>query len=191
MPGAVPAAPVQPVTQEGPRLPRLWGGHARHSGRDRHLPVRAGELPHHARAGEAGVVPRDVPDLRVRQELVRQRPRARQPRDRSRTNQNQTVDHASIGLIVTRRDFHRSSAAVVMPPALGAAFGRGEQSHRFKIGLNQWSPFNGYVGDTSAPDWWEMFAKLLVSDPSQVLRGTLDPMNFPRLTRESYGLDAI
>jgi sugar phosphate isomerase/epimerase len=80
---------------------------------------------------------------------------------------------------------------MLMTPAAGAAPGRGGQPRRFKIGLNQWSLFSGYVGDTNAPDWWEQFANLLVSDPAKVLRGPLDPMDFPRLTREGYGLDAI
>jgi sugar phosphate isomerase/epimerase len=61
----------------------------------------------------------------------------------------------------------------------------------FKIALNQWSLFSGYVGDTSGDNWWGEFAQLLRTDPGKVLKGSLDPMGFPRLARETYGLGAI
>lgn len=92
---------------------------------------------------------------------------------------------------MTRRDFLRASAAAALAPLPGAATFRREQPHRFKIALNQWSLWNRYVGDTSAPDWWGDFARLLRSDPAKVLRGHLDPMDFPRVARETYGLEAI
>ncbi len=60
-----------------------------------------------------------------------------------------------------------------------------------KISLNQWSLWTEYVGDTSADDWWDTFLRNLRSNPAAILRGSLDPMDFPRLTREVYGLDAI
>lgn len=92
---------------------------------------------------------------------------------------------------MTRREFLRSSAAAALAPLAPVTLREGHQPPRFKIGLNQWSLFTGYVGDTSAADWWEIFAKLLATDPAKVLKGPLDPMDFPRLTRETYGLDAI
>jgi sugar phosphate isomerase/epimerase len=99
-----------------------------------------------------------------------------------------------------RRDFLRSVAALpaaavsslacwrlpAKPPDLHAA-----QARPFKIALNQWSLWNSYVGDTSAADWWDVFMRTLRSDPAAILKGPLDPMDFPRLTRETYGLDAI
>lgn len=92
---------------------------------------------------------------------------------------------------MTRRDFLRSSAAAAFAPLAPAPRHRHEQPQRFKLALNQWSLWNSYVGDTSAPDWWGEFARLLRSDPASVLKGPLDPMDFPKVTRETYGLEAI
>lgn len=92
---------------------------------------------------------------------------------------------------MNRRDFLRSSTAAALAPLGAGPRHHRRQPHRFKVALNQWSLFPGYVGDTSAPDWWDVFARLLVSDPARVLQGPLDPMDFPRVARETYGLSAI
>lgn len=92
---------------------------------------------------------------------------------------------------MNRRDFLRSSTVAALAPLSAQAGHHRQQPHQFKIGLNQWSLFSSYVGDTSAPDWWDGFARLLISDPARVLQGPLDPMDFPQLTREAYGLSAI
>lgn len=61
----------------------------------------------------------------------------------------------------------------------------------FKLALNQWSLFSSYVGDMNTENWWDSFYKLLHSNPAKILQGSLDPLDFPKLTRELYDLDAI
>lgn len=57
--------------------------------------------------------------------------------------------------------------------------------------MNQWSLWEDYVGDSSADDWWEVFERQLRTSPAGILRGPRDPMDFPRLARDAYGLEAI
>lgn len=64
-------------------------------------------------------------------------------------------------------------------------------SRFFKISLNQWSLFNNYVGDMGRDGWWSDFILDLKSDPSHVLQGELDPIEFPVLARKEFDLDAI
>lgn len=66
-----------------------------------------------------------------------------------------------------------------------------DDNELFKVALNQWSLWNSYVGDTSADDWWSNFVATLRSDPVRILQGESDPMDFPRIARDVYGLDAI
>lgn len=92
---------------------------------------------------------------------------------------------------MNRRDFLRSSTAAALAPLNAPTPFAFRHATTFKLALNQWSLFGGYVGDTSAPDWWSTFDRLLRSNPASVLMGPLDPMDFAQLTREKYGLDAI
>ncbi len=59
------------------------------------------------------------------------------------------------------------------------------------MSLNQWSLWSSYVGDTTAENWWSTFLDLLKKDPGRILQGELDPLDFPKLTREKYDLEAI
>lgn len=101
-------------------------------------------------------------------------------------------------MIVTRRDFLRLTAAGAvsmgsMPVSscwrLREPVPRRQSSVR--MALNQWSLWSQYVGDTTSPDWWDAFARALRTDPASIVKGPLDPLDFPVLTRTRYGLDAI
>ena len=63
----------------------------------------------------------------------------------------------------------------------------------FKISLAQWSLhkayFGGSPGDTVG---WDVFGQALHSDNYRsLLAGDLDPLEFPVLTRQDYGIDAV
>lgn len=57
----------------------------------------------------------------------------------------------------------------------------------FQISLAQWSLHNAYFGGIED---WEWHNKMLQESPDSVLRGDLDPMDFPK-TAASYGIHTI
>lgn len=60
----------------------------------------------------------------------------------------------------------------------------------FKISLAQWSLHRSFFGDINQLGW-AAFGKRLKSDPDSLLQGELNPMDFPRIARNTYGIDAI
>lgn len=60
----------------------------------------------------------------------------------------------------------------------------------FEISLAQWSLHRSFFGD-ALKNGFGPFIKALHSDPSSLLRGTLDPMNFPIIAKNQFGVDAI
>ena len=57
----------------------------------------------------------------------------------------------------------------------------------FEISLAQWSLHKTYFG--GAPDW-AVFARLLEEDPDAMLKGELDPFDFPKVSA-GYGINCI
>jgi len=62
-----------------------------------------------------------------------------------------------------------------------------EATPDFDISLAQWSLHKTYFG--GAPDWAE-FGRLLVEDPDAMLKGELDPFDFPKVAA-GYGINCI
>ncbi len=60
----------------------------------------------------------------------------------------------------------------------------------FKISLAQWSLHNGFFGD-ALDKGWPVFNEALVKDPQSILRGDLDPLNFPAIAKNEFGIDAV
>lgn len=58
----------------------------------------------------------------------------------------------------------------------------------FKISLAQWSLHNTYFGEP-IKDWGE-FARMVKESPDSILKGDIDPMNFPELAAD-YGIYSI
>lgn len=62
-----------------------------------------------------------------------------------------------------------------------------EATPDFEISLAQWSLHKTYFG--GAPDWAE-FGRLLKEDPDAMLKGELDPFDFPKVSA-GYGINCI
>ena len=60
----------------------------------------------------------------------------------------------------------------------------------FKISLAQWSLHKSFFGD-SLQGGFGAFAKALQTDPESLLRGKLNPMDFPQIARKQFEVDAI
>lgn len=60
----------------------------------------------------------------------------------------------------------------------------------FKISLAQWSLHNGFFGD-ALDKGWPVFNEMLVKDPKSILRGDIDPLNFPAIAKNEFGIDAV
>jgi len=63
-----------------------------------------------------------------------------------------------------------------------------EKDADFKISLAQWSLHNTYFGEP-IKDWGE-FARMIKESPDSILKGDIDPMNFPELAAD-YGIYTI
>lgn len=63
-----------------------------------------------------------------------------------------------------------------------------EASPDFQISLAQWSLHNTYFGEPIKS--WEWFGKMLMESPDSLLRGDIDPMDFPELAAD-YGIYSI
>lgn len=63
-----------------------------------------------------------------------------------------------------------------------------EKDADFKISLAQWSLHNTYFGEP-IKDWGE-FARMIKESPDSILKGDIDPMNFPELAAD-YGIYSI
>ena len=62
-----------------------------------------------------------------------------------------------------------------------------EATPDFEISLAQWSLHKSYFG--GAPDWAE-FGRLLEEDPDAMLKGEMDPFDFPKVAA-GYGINCI
>ncbi|MCO6478792.1 MAG: TIM barrel protein [Phaeodactylibacter sp.] len=60
----------------------------------------------------------------------------------------------------------------------------------FKISLAQWSLHKSFFGP-GRDGGWEAFSKALQTDPDSVLQGPLDPIDFPSIARNKFGIDAV
>ena len=62
-----------------------------------------------------------------------------------------------------------------------------EATPDYQISIAQWSLHKTYFG--GSPDWAE-FGRLLVEDPDAMLKGELDPFDFPKVAA-GYGIYSI
>ena len=60
----------------------------------------------------------------------------------------------------------------------------------FDISLAQWSLHRSYFGN-SLDEGSEKFGRALQNDPESVLQGSLDPLYFPRVARQKFGINAV
>jgi L-ribulose-5-phosphate 3-epimerase len=61
------------------------------------------------------------------------------------------------------------------------------QAPPFEISLAQWSLHRTYFGRAWGPDFRDRF----LADPDSVLAGEADPLDFPRLARQAFHIDAV
>ncbi len=60
----------------------------------------------------------------------------------------------------------------------------------FDISLAQWSLHKSFFGD-SLSGGFGPFVQALQTDPDSLLRGTLNPIDFPEIAKTEYGVDAV
>ena len=84
-----------------------------------------------------------------------------------------------------RRKFLQTAAlaasAAPLAPLLATA------APKFRISLAQWSLHRTYFGDSFGPGFFDAFR----ADPGSVLQGDRDPLDFPLLAREEFGISAV
>ncbi|MFB3133003.1 MAG: TIM barrel protein, partial [Rhodothermales bacterium] len=62
----------------------------------------------------------------------------------------------------------------------------------FKISLAQWSLHRAYFGGSPGDRGWNVFFQTLHSDNYRsLLAGDIDPLDFPVLARQDYGIDGV
>jgi len=84
------------------------------------------------------------------------------------------------------------SALSMLPFGLGCARQEEEEnSPLFKISLAQWSLHKTYFGEETMQAGWEYFGQTLDTNPSALLKGTENPLYFPRMARQKFGIDAV
>ena len=98
--------------------------------------------------------------------------------------------------MLTRRKFLKNSAAItggVSVVGLSSA-AISDYSIRkdplFKISLAEWS-LNKSIFGKSRHLGWEEFAKLLTDDPDAVLQGDVKHLDFAKVARQDFGIDAV
>jgi sugar phosphate isomerase/epimerase len=99
--------------------------------------------------------------------------------------------------IPTRRDFLKFTTAAGL--SWWTACGPGQQDNLlepeplFRISLAQWSLHRSTFGSDPGETWgWEEFNRLLrTSDYSSVLAGPVDPLDFPGIARQEFGIEAV
>lgn len=64
-----------------------------------------------------------------------------------------------------------------------------EETADFQISLAQWSLHRSFFGEL--PSDWSWFGRMLQESPDSLLRGELDPMDFPQIAAEEYGINTI
>ena len=83
----------------------------------------------------------------------------------------------------------RRNLLKTLPPtlALSTMPGFAGETQPFSISLAQWSLHRSFFGAS----WGADFRKAFAADPDSVLRGEHDPLNFPVLARQAFGIDAV
>ena len=61
----------------------------------------------------------------------------------------------------------------------------------FDISLAQWSLHNTFFGQATMEKGWGYFREVLLSDPDQLLQGEKDPVLFPAMAKNDFGISAI
>ena len=91
-------------------------------------------------------------------------------------------------LAITRRTLISQAALAATASALPeiAAATTGSESY-FPVSLAQWSLHRTYFGSSLSAD----FRTRLHNDPDSLLQGERDPIDFPVLARQSFGIDAV
>jgi sugar phosphate isomerase/epimerase/uncharacterized protein YceK len=64
-----------------------------------------------------------------------------------------------------------------------------EASSDYQISLAQWSLHKSIFGEL--PSDWSWFGRMLQESPDSLLRGEIDPMDFPQIAAEEYGIHTI
>lgn len=90
--------------------------------------------------------------------------------------------------VMSRGAFLKSSAILSASLVLGCNLSS-EQKKKQKLSLSQWSLHRAIFGN-SKEDYGQ-WQKWLATDPDQILKGTLNPLDFPRVAKETYGFDAV
>ncbi len=94
---------------------------------------------------------------------------------------------------LSRRRFSQwtlcAATAVTMLP-LSVRSNAMQANNLFEISLAQWSLHRSFFGP-SLSEGFAKFASALQADPDAVLQGELDPLDFPRIARESFSLGAV
>jgi sugar phosphate isomerase/epimerase len=98
--------------------------------------------------------------------------------------------------MLTRRKFLKNSAAITGGVSIvglsSAAISEysGSKDTLFKISLAEWS-LNKSIFGKSRHLGWEKFAKLLTDDPDAVLQGDVKHLDFAKVARQDFGIDAV
>lgn len=89
-----------------------------------------------------------------------------------------------------RRTFVRNlaltGAGVALAPSLLSSCRMGNRPF-FKISLAQWSLHRTFFGQIN----WMTFGMQLRTDPASVLQGERDPLDFPLMARQDFGIDGL
>lgn len=90
--------------------------------------------------------------------------------------------------LMSRGTFLKSSAILSASLVLGCSLSS-KQKKRQKLSLSQWSLHRAIFGNSKED--YSQWQKWLATEPDQILKGTLNPLDFPRLAKETYGFDAV
>ena len=75
-------------------------------------------------------------------------------------------------------------------PAVATAESIIDKKPFFDISLGQWSLHKSFFGD-SLKNGFGQFVQALQNDPDSLLQGVLDPLNFPTIAKDDYGISAV
>lgn len=91
---------------------------------------------------------------------------------------------------ISRRRFNAMAAAGASVAALPGFAAQESADAAFEISLAQWSLHRSFFGD-SLSKGPEFFGHALIHDPDSLLAGDLSPLDFARIAREEFDIDAI
>jgi len=99
-------------------------------------------------------------------------------------------------MVLNRREFIKKIGSGIIGGTLATrlpfkSYGNSPSTNLFfNISLAQWSLHRSYFGN-SLDEGWEKFGRALQNDPDSVLQGSLDPLYFPRVARQKFGINAV